>query len=97
MTRRRWIQDRITGELIEAELYQAPASTGPFVLGDIQPYQSMVDGQMITSRSQHRNMLRQHGLIEVGNEQKHLKSKRPEPPQGLKESIVRAVKQHRGY
>lgn len=35
---------------------------------DIQPYQSMVTGEMITSRSQHRAHLKQHGCIEIGNE-----------------------------
>ena len=33
-----------------------------------QPYQSMADGSMITSRSQHREHLRQHNCIEIGNE-----------------------------
>jgi hypothetical protein len=41
---------------------------GPFVMPDIQPYQSMIDGSMITSRSRHREHLNAHGCIEVGNE-----------------------------
>lgn len=41
---------------------------GVMVMGDIQPYQSMIDGSMITSRSTHRDHLRAHGCIEVGNE-----------------------------
>ena len=97
MTRRRWIQDRDTGELMEVSTeYQPSESAGPFIQGDIQPYRSMVDGQMITSRSQHRSMLRQHGLIEVGNETKYLKSRQPAPPPGLKDAIIGAVKRHRG-
>lgn len=40
----------------------------PMVAPDIQPYRSMCDGSMITSRSQHRAHLRQHGVQEVGNE-----------------------------
>lgn len=43
--------------------------SGPMVMNDIQPYQSMIDGSMITSRSTHRDHLREHGCIEVGNEQ----------------------------
>lgn len=39
-----------------------------FVQADIQPYQSMVTGEMIHSRSQHRAHLKQHGKIELGNE-----------------------------
>jgi hypothetical protein len=41
---------------------------GPFVMPDIQPYQSMIDGSMITSRSRHREHLQANGCIEVGNE-----------------------------
>lgn len=42
--------------------------TAPYVVTDIQPYQSMVTGEMITSRSRHREHLKQHGKIEIGNE-----------------------------
>jgi hypothetical protein len=41
----------------------------PFVQTDIAPYKSMVTGEMIQSRSQHRSHLKQHRMIEVGNEQ----------------------------
>lgn len=40
----------------------------PAVHADIQPYKSMVTGEMITSRSQHRAHLKQHNLMEIGNE-----------------------------
>jgi len=42
--------------------------SAPKVFEDIKPYKSMVTGEMITSRSQHRNHLKQHGCTEVGNE-----------------------------
>lgn len=45
-----------------------PRSETPMVMGDIKPYTSMIDGSLITSRSQHREHLRQHGCIELGNE-----------------------------
>lgn len=44
------------------------AIVAPMVAADIQPYRSMCDGTMITSRSQHREHLRRHGVIEIGNE-----------------------------
>lgn len=47
------------------------------VLNDIQPYRNMIDGGWITSRSQHKAFLKQHGVIEVGNER--IKPKKPEP------------------
>lgn len=39
-----------------------------YVQNDIKPYKSMVDGSIISSRSQHRRHLKQHNCIEVGNE-----------------------------
>lgn len=38
------------------------------VMPDIQPYKSMVTGEIIGSRSTHKKHLRQHNVIEVGNE-----------------------------
>lgn len=40
----------------------------PAVIADIQPYKSMITGEMITSRSKHRTHLKEHGCTEVGNE-----------------------------
>ncbi len=52
-------------------------ASGPQVIRDIEPYKSMINGEMITSRSRHRDHLRAHGCIEVGNEVKAA-MKRPE-------------------
>lgn len=38
------------------------------VIEDIKPYQSPLDGKWVTSRKQHRNSMKEHGVIEVGNE-----------------------------
>jgi hypothetical protein len=38
------------------------------VIRDIEPYASPVTGEMIGGRRQHREHLRDHGLIEMGNE-----------------------------
>lgn len=38
------------------------------VMKDIEPYKSVVTGEMIQGRRQHRDHLRAHGLIEIGNE-----------------------------
>lgn len=40
----------------------------PKVIKDIDPYVSQIDGSLITSRSQHRDHLKAHGCVEVGNE-----------------------------
>jgi hypothetical protein len=51
-----------------------------YVQPDIQPYKSMVDGSMITSRSQHRRHLKANGCEEVGNDDpaKHIRRKKPD-------------------
>jgi hypothetical protein len=91
MARTTYIQDPVTHKLIpKDEYYSQQDVNAPMIMGDIAPYKSMIDGQMITSRSQHRNHLKQHGMIEVGNETKHLKV--PERKQSsAKEMIARQV------
>ena len=77
--RRRFIQQP-DGSLLEVAKDYQPVSEGTMVMGDIQPYQAMFVDQatgtapMVTSRSQHRELLRRNGLVEIGNEvQAHLK------------------------
>jgi len=86
------------GQLVEKHL-AAPLNeiNAPSVMGDIQPYQSMITGEMVTSRSRHRAILKEHNCIEVGNETKYLKPKPIAPAPGLKDKVIQAVKKHRGY
>lgn len=53
--------------------------TKPFVVEDLKPYRSVVDGSMITSRKAHREHLRRHDLVEVGNEPIKRKKKQYTP------------------
>lgn len=59
----------------------------PMVVRDIEPYQNMVDGRMITSRAEHRELLKRHNLVEVGNEDptKHIK---PPPPKNNRRELL---------
>ena len=50
-----------------------PQPEGPMIVPDIKPYRSMIDGHMVTSRSEHREHLKAHGYEEVGNEVETLK------------------------
>jgi hypothetical protein len=47
---------------------------------DIQAYRSMIDGKMVTSRSEHRRHLKANNCIEVGNEDpsKHIRHEKPD-------------------
>ena len=51
-----------------------------YVIPDIQPYKSMIDGQMVTSRSEHRRHLKANNCIEVGNDDpsKHIRREKPD-------------------
>ena len=84
MTKRSWIY--INGEAIEKSDY-TPESAAHYVMNDIQPYQSMIDGSMITSRSRHREHLQAHGCIEVGNEK--MENRAPAPVQSQRRDILR--------
>lgn len=51
--------------------YSPPKRSGlgmPMIIRDIGEYRSPLDGQMITSRNQHRDHMRAHDVVEVGNE-----------------------------
>jgi hypothetical protein len=70
--------------------------TAPYVMTDMQPYKSMITGEMISSRSQHRAHLKAHNCIEIGNETKYLKPKEkidlaPESKKARKQKIIDQV------
>jgi hypothetical protein len=58
-----------------------------YVMADIQPYKSMIDGRMITSRSQHRAHLKAHNCVEVGNENPTKHRQAPPPDRSRLERI----------
>lgn len=73
----------------------------PMVMTDIQPYQSMITGEMITSRSQHKAHLKTHKCIEIGNETKYLNPKEKielssESKARRKEMIIHEVSKRKG-
>jgi hypothetical protein len=76
----------VNGELVEKGSKEHYESLSPMVMPDIAPYKSMIDGSMITSRSVHRDHLRQHGCIEVGNEK--METKLP-PPIDTRKEVMR--------
>lgn len=87
-----YVQDPVTGQLVEkSEWYKSRVDVNaPMVMNDIQPYQSMQTGEMITSRSQHRDHLKQHRLIELGNE----KIPTPQAPRYNSDEVKRELARH---
>ena len=65
MSRRRYRQ--INGKLVEISNSSNISSKAPLILTDIEPYQSIITGETITSRSHHREHLKQHGAEETGD------------------------------
>lgn len=58
---------------------------------DIAGYKSMVTGEWIGSRSTHRAHLRQHGVIEVGNDPSISKPREHKAMPKPREDILRAL------
>lgn len=82
------------GELVEKGSVQDTERSGPDIMKDIQPYQSQVTGEIITSRSRHREHLKQHNMVEVGNDSSLTKPYTGIPdtnPKQRKEILIREV------
>jgi len=58
----------------------------PMIQSDISGYISQIDGSWIDSKSKHRNHLKQHGCIEVGNEK--MSNAAPKQDPRLKQRIA---------
>lgn len=64
------------------------------IMVEIEPYRSMVTGEVITSRAKHREHLRRHGMQEVGNDsilRKEYKGIPDTAPQQRKELLIAQV------
>lgn len=63
------------------------------IVKDIDPYKSVITGEVIGGRRQHREHLKSHGCIEVGNERG--KQFQPSYVGGLGQDIKRAMEKQR--
>lgn len=88
--RKRYVQQCVNGEWVFVEGRAAPRTQAPYVIPDIQPYRSMITGEVVGSRSTHRAHLKQHGCIEVGNEK--WPERKPVPMPDLLPDLVPAVR-----
>jgi len=92
--RRRWVYDK-NGHAVEVTQDWRPEPRSDYhIMPDIKPYKSMIDGREITSRSKHREHLRENNCVEIGNDSSLYQKPKPlQSPPGLKEKIIRAVNQ----
>lgn len=77
--------------------YDAPKRSetvsAPYFIKDIGEYKSPIDGQMITTRSMHRDHLRAHDVVEVGNDRMAAPTETAHSDRGLGEAIKRRVEE----
>jgi hypothetical protein len=71
------------------------------IISDNVDYRSTIDGQQITSRSQHREHLKRHGYTEVGNElpkQVSPELRKAQRRKAVQSDLVEALQKHQqGY
>lgn len=64
----KYVQDPVTLELVPKDEYRGHTPVSAYIMPDIAGYKSMQTGEWIPGRRQHREHLKQHRLIELGNE-----------------------------
>ena len=94
--RKRYIQDPETLELVPAEEYVPKhyRNESAYIIQDtIQPYFNHASKEWVDSKTKHRRILRQHGLVEVGNENlsKHIKKPDPYKRDDVKQDIAKVL------
>ena len=85
-----YIQDPVTLELVPKDQYQREP-VAAYIMPDISGYKSMQTGEWIGSRSQHREHLKAHRLIEIGNEK--MSNTRTVDRAGIRRAAENAVRQ----
>jgi len=65
----------------------------PMIISDNVEYKSTITGEMITSRSQHREHLRRHGCVEVGTDKPKAKPSKEMRAAELKKSLRKDLKE----
>lgn len=66
------------------------------LMSDLEPFVSVVDGSVISSRSDRREHNRRNKCIDIGNDKAILRPKPPYEPKGVAEDIKRAIEFHGG-
>ena len=91
----RYVYDYERMRVVRAGKRKKDAARIHNVMSDIEPYRNVaVDGKYVTSRSEHREMLKRHRLIEVGNENI---AKGPPKPMSPVELTIKRVMEQKGY
>lgn len=101
MPRERWRFDRTTGAEILVESFGDPIPEHDIaaistltmrtisVISDIETYKSPIDGSTVRSRSEHRDHMRRHRVIEIGNEKIQPNTPPQRPP--VRDAMQKAI------
>lgn len=85
-----FVYDPISKSMVSKEDYQELREiSSPMIMKDIEGYKSMQTGEWISSRSHHREHLKQHRLIEIGNEKTPPPKEYKHDSNALKQEIAR--------
>lgn len=60
---------------------------------DLDPYKSPMTGEIIGGRRQHREHMRDHGVIEAGNEKQEFLKREPERLPDIRHEIAQAMRE----
>lgn len=98
LTRGTWVvtKDPETGKTLfipKSEYVRAQYRDGVQIMSDLAPYRNVIDGKVIAGRRQHREFLRTHGVVEVGNEKP---TPRPDNSNRVDMGIVSELKRAMG-
>ena len=64
MPRQSYIYDERLKKMVPKEQYYAdPADTGYYIQPDIEPFRSIIDGEVISSRRDLRNHMKKHNVV----------------------------------
>lgn len=98
-----WKDGQLFAEYVDGELtylnpsYRAPnrseAVQAPMYMRDIGEYISPLDGQAISSRSAHRDHMKAHDVIEVGNERMPSAPSAPKVDHDIGHAIKRRIEE----
>lgn len=100
MPRESYVWDKSLKGLVPASDYYAKQQKdvkrsslpSPQVMRDIQPFMNIaIDGKEISSRSHKREMMKQHGLVEAGNEKPQIRRRVVQPKRSVRESLKRSL------
>lgn len=90
MKRGRYIWDRAKRDWVAFDKWRGRPRSGLVVVSDIEPYRNVIDGKPVGGRRQHREFLKRHDVIEVGNEPQRRTIRELESPG---RDIARAIEQ----